>query len=342
MGTELVIGDRSADVRAIIPRTLGEVENFCEVLERAEVVPATYAGMPQAKRRGAMMVAIMKGLELGMPPLQALQNIYVVNGIPTLYGDALPAFVLRHGAITRIEEGWENEGADNESAVVTVWRNGEQMPPRRFSLRDAQAQGLLAKKGPWQHSRRRMMMIRARSYAFRDFAADALMGVGVKEEQEDILRSRGLDPDAILETVVRVDPLADDPPDMDMDAAPTTPPPADPGAELAAPELVAAEIAEGNVKAPEPAPRPAPAPVRYQGVVLDPAMPTHMPTKANATKAAWQNHAATLRGLILAAPAPGLKTNWYLMNIAPIREQSQKLADYVRESLPPEVKDAVK
>jgi len=64
---------------------------------------------------------------------------------------------------------------------------------REFSVADAARQSLTGKKGPWQHSRDRMLMIRARTYAFRDLFADALKGLGVAEEQIDINNSLGID-----------------------------------------------------------------------------------------------------------------------------------------------------
>lgn len=215
-GTELAtreafgVAQDIADIKAIVPQTGAEVEEFITGLIRCEMVPATYATMPEAKRRGAMAIAVMKGLELGWPPLKALQSIYIVNGMPTLYGDALPAFVFASGQAETYAEGYEGEGEKRLAWVAASRRGVAGVVRRTFSIADAHAQGLLGKKGPWHHSRDRMLMIRARTYLFRDLFADTLSGFGVKEEQEDVLTSRGLSASGERDTR-RIDPLADEP-----------------------------------------------------------------------------------------------------------------------------------
>ena len=54
-------------------------------------------------------VAIMWGCEIGLQPLQALQNVAVINGNPTLWGDALVAIVKGSGQCEVLTTHYDNE-----------------------------------------------------------------------------------------------------------------------------------------------------------------------------------------------------------------------------------------
>jgi hypothetical protein len=132
-----------------------------------------------------VLIAIQWGAEIGLRPMQALSSIAVIQGRPTVWGDAIPALVRQSGQCEYIKEWFEGEG-DNETAHCEVKRRDESEPCRRsFSVRDAKAAGLLGKAGPWQQYRRRMMGLRARSWACRDTFADVLRGLQIREEVQD-------------------------------------------------------------------------------------------------------------------------------------------------------------
>ena len=129
------------------------------------------------------MAAIVRGMEVGLAPMQALANIAVINGRASLWGDALPALVQRAGHHIDVEI--EGEG-DRAVAVATLTRGDTgKVVVRRFSMADAKRAGLLGKQGPWQQYPTRMLAHRARSWAVRDGAADALMGMHVADEAQD-------------------------------------------------------------------------------------------------------------------------------------------------------------
>lgn len=161
---------------AIVPQSIDETYRLAQALAQAgDMVPEAYRGSPQKT-----MAAILKGMEVGLAPMQALSNIAVVNGRPMLWGDALPALMQRAGHHVDVEI--EGEG-DSAVAVATLERgdNGRKVI-RRFSMKDAKLAGLTSKKGPWQQYPMRMLAMRARAFAIRDGAADALMGLGIADE----------------------------------------------------------------------------------------------------------------------------------------------------------------
>lgn len=162
------------------PQNMTEAMNMARMLAGSQMVPKNYQGKPED-----VLVSMMMGVELGLNPIQSLQNIAVINGRPSIYGDALLALVQSHPAFGGHEESFD---VQTMTATCTVWRKGEEKRhTQRFSQADAERAGLWAKAGPWKHYPRRMLMWRARGYALRDKFADALGGLVTAEEAGDIL-----------------------------------------------------------------------------------------------------------------------------------------------------------
>lgn len=164
---------------AFVPQDSAQLIKLADVLARSgDMVPKAFQGNPPM-----IAAAIMRGMEVGLNPMQALSSIAVINGRAVIWGDALPALVQRAGH--HVDVDYEGEG-DNLTAVATLTRGdtGRKIV-RRFSMADAKRAGLLGKQGPWQQYPARMLSHRARSWAVRDGAADALMGLHVGEEVSD-------------------------------------------------------------------------------------------------------------------------------------------------------------
>lgn len=166
-------------IKALVPQSLDDTFRLSKALAGAgNMVPEHFQGKPDA-----IMAAIVRGMEIGLAPMQSLSNIAVINGRASLWGDALPALMQRAG--NQIDVKYEGEG-DAFKAVATLTRGdtGQQIT-REFSVDDAKKANLWNKKGPWQQYPKRMLSNRARSWAVRDGAADALMGLQVAEEVQD-------------------------------------------------------------------------------------------------------------------------------------------------------------
>lgn len=164
---------------ALEPTTLQEAMKFSDILASSTMVPRDFQGKP-----GNVLVAIQWGREVGLGPLQALQNIAVINGRPSIWGDAALALVRGHPDCLSVQEGVEGEG-ETRQGWCEVTRRGEQPQRRTFSVGDAKRAGLLNKPGPWTQYPDRMLQLRARGFAIRDVFPDALRGVLTREEAED-------------------------------------------------------------------------------------------------------------------------------------------------------------
>jgi hypothetical protein len=144
------------------------------------MVPKAYQGKPQD-----ILVCVQWGYEMGLAPMQALQNIAVINGKPSVYGDALMALVQASPVCEDVEEFFENEGSPNPIAVCIAKRKGRKPVTVKFSVEDAKRAGLWGKQGPWSAYPKRMMQMRARGFALRDAFPDVLKGMITAEEAQD-------------------------------------------------------------------------------------------------------------------------------------------------------------
>ena len=164
---------------ALAPTNMGEAIQFSEMLASSNMVPKNFQNKP-----ADILVAVQWGSEVGLPPLAALNGIAVINGKPSLYGDAAMSLVVGHPAY-----GGHEEKLEGEEASCTIVRivNGKEVPTvRTFSVTDAKKANLMSKPGPWSQYPKRMLAMRARGFAIRDSFPDALKGVITYEEAADM------------------------------------------------------------------------------------------------------------------------------------------------------------
>lgn len=175
---------------SLAPTTISEALEFSAMLAKSTMVPKDYLQKPEN-----VFVCIQMGMELGVAPMQALQNIAVINGRPSVWGDLALAICKTHPQWGGIEEK-----SDDKGAICVVARVGEPNVTQAFSQADAARAGLWGKQGPWSQYPRRMMQMRARAFALRDQFPDALKGIAIREEVEDTPAERDITPGATTTT----------------------------------------------------------------------------------------------------------------------------------------------
>lgn len=175
---------------SLAPKDLDEAMRFADMLAGSSIVPKDYIGKP-----GNCLVAIQWGMELGLQPMQAMQSIAVINGRPSLWGDAMLALVKAHPAFE-----WIKEECDGNVATCTIKRRGEPEVVQSFSMEEAKRAGLTGKAGPWTQYPKRMLQMRARGFALRDAFPDALRGVVSAEEARDTPTERDMGAAEVVST----------------------------------------------------------------------------------------------------------------------------------------------
>ena len=164
--------------QSLVPTTITEMEMFAEKLSKSILVPKDYQGKP-----ANCFVAIQWGLECGLAPLQALQSIAVINGKPSMYGDALLAMVRADSRCLGVHE----EQKDGLAVCIIKRKHSDgsvEEIKRTFSMKQAQQAGL-SNRPTWKAYPQRMLQHRARGNAIRDAFPDVIHGLISTEEAQD-------------------------------------------------------------------------------------------------------------------------------------------------------------
>lgn len=171
----------------------------------------------------AVFTAIQFGLEIGLTPMAALQSLAIVNGRPSLYGDAALALVRGSGLCEYYTEFASNDEVHSLAELLAVALEDSDLDEsrklkreiavksskfnrdaddfgftsiskrvqginavvRRFTIGNAKQAALFNKEGPWRQYRERMLMWRSRGFNLRDNFGDVLKGMRTFEEAMD-------------------------------------------------------------------------------------------------------------------------------------------------------------
>lgn len=229
----------------IYPETFDDVVRFARMAIYAGMVKPIEKGWgdnkevePTEATEARATMIVLQGMELGLPPMAAVQLIAMINGRMTVHSEGVPGILLSRGfKIKQQFQGTQYE--DKFCAVCTLTRPDGEVNVTTFSVEDAkeaylwQEKAIITKKGknnttydvpndsPWWRYRKRMLWARALGFNAKDFASDAMKGLIVREEMEDMLRSQ----DAIdLTPSARVaDAYVPEIPDMNDDDIPDVP-----------------------------------------------------------------------------------------------------------------------
>lgn len=149
-----------------------------DIISQSSFCPKAMSGKP-----GDVVVALQMGQELGLKPMQALQNIAVINGRPSLWGDAMLAVCRQSPHFEYIKEEYLKE---TNTYICRVKRRDEPEFLQSFSEEDARKAGLWGKLGTWVQYPKRMLQMRARGFALRDAFPDLLRGIITQDEALDM------------------------------------------------------------------------------------------------------------------------------------------------------------
>lgn len=186
-----------APIVGIVPTTIDETFRLAQLIHSSGLAPK------QLTTPEAVTVVLLKGLEIGAPPMMALETIGVINGKACLFGDGIPALLWSHGF--KLREWYENEDdLENIIAHCEITRPDGDKYAFKYSAQDARDNGLWdtrvknhkgePNKAPWFLFKKRMVKMRARGWNARDCASDVLKGMPIYEEQRDIEDVRRQEP----------------------------------------------------------------------------------------------------------------------------------------------------
>ena len=186
-GQELEAAKRTTTSIAVSNRGI-EIRNLSDLLAMANYVVQSKMGA-DGETIPSAVIKMQCGMELGIGPMMAIQNIAAIGNRPVIWGDLVPALLLRSGQLEEHDEHFIGEfPSDKFAAVCTMtrkWPNGKTRTRTiEYSWADAKRAGLSGKKGPWEKDPKRMCLNRARTFCARDLFPDVLKGFATRDDVE--------------------------------------------------------------------------------------------------------------------------------------------------------------
>lgn len=167
------IAVRSEPELGITPRTIAEAKEMCGILLSSGLLPN------EIKTPQAAFAILQYGAEIGLKPMTALRQIFVVKGKPA------PSAQLMHGMALKHQDcEYFRVSDEDERAVVKVRRKS--WPPGEFdtftySRADAETAGLWG-SGTWRNHPKAMLRNRAIAAAARAVFPDVLANMYEPDE----------------------------------------------------------------------------------------------------------------------------------------------------------------
>lgn len=168
------------------PKTMQEALDLAKMMSDSDLVPKDFKGKP-----GNVLIAVQMGAEMGVSPMQAIQNIAVINGRPGVFGDLGKALLLKAGC--QVAMLGQEDAKKRQMGWCKITRPDGRTGEASFSVEDAKTAKIWGKEGPWTNYPYRMLNWRAFWFAARDVAADLLKGMSGVEELQDIPKENVVD-----------------------------------------------------------------------------------------------------------------------------------------------------
>lgn len=167
---------------AIVPRTFVEAQAMCAALAVSDLVPGNYRDKPQN-----MIVVVMSGAELGIPPMQSLRLYHLMDGVPRLSAEGIRSIVI-------VSPDCEYFEPQTMSELASTWvgkRRGRPEKSVTWTIERARKAGLVDRKnrdgspGNWMKYPEDMLNARASAQLARLVWPHIAAGLISREEASD-------------------------------------------------------------------------------------------------------------------------------------------------------------
>lgn len=125
------------------------------------------------------VVKILAGRELGLAPIEAMSNLYIINGKVALQSKAIGALIKKNA-----KYDFKVEKLDDTECIIAFYQidagNKVELGKSAFTMKDAAKAGICNKE-VWKSYPRNLLYARALTNGARWYAADAFCGYTVEE-----------------------------------------------------------------------------------------------------------------------------------------------------------------
>lgn len=146
-----------------------------DALADTELVPETYRGKP-----GNAGAAILFGAELGLNPIQSLQQIFIVKGKPAIYARTAVALLKQHGIVVQTVESTD----DRVTVTATDPRTGQVETSTWDMARATKAK--YTSNALYTTDPQGMLYAKSAMEVCRKIAPDILLGIPYSREELDL------------------------------------------------------------------------------------------------------------------------------------------------------------
>ncbi len=150
------------------PKSLDEARQLSSELASSPLMPVDLRG-----KKGDVLIIIMTGAELGLPPMQSIRSVSVIKGKPSLSADLMVALCKRRPDVC---ESLVLVEASEKVATYRAKHVGEPETVMSFTMADAQAAGL-AGQDMYKKYPKQMLRARCASLICRAIFPELMMGV---------------------------------------------------------------------------------------------------------------------------------------------------------------------
>ena len=175
-------------------------ENFQKIFDigkmfaESQLVPQTYQNKPMD-----CTIAVDMANRMGVSPMMVMQNLYVVKGKPQWSGQACMSMIRGSSEFKNVPVYTGEKNTDSWGCYIRAEDKitGEIVTGTEVTIKMAKDEGWYSKKdkygnetSKWQTMPEQMLAYRAAAFFARVYIPNALMGVAVEGEIEDITRNQ--------------------------------------------------------------------------------------------------------------------------------------------------------
>ena len=203
MEQEIVLSEKSKKEMA---NPFSSGENFQKIFDigkmfaSSQLVPQIYQGKPMD-----CTIAVDMANRMGVSPLMVMQNLYVIKGKPSWSGQACMSLIRGSGEYTDVRPVYTGErNTDTWGCYISAVHkaSGELVKGTEVTIKMAKDEEWYEKNGSkWKTMPEQMLAYRAAAFFARVYIPNALMGVMVEGEAEDIAAPARMDTDEPLACV---------------------------------------------------------------------------------------------------------------------------------------------
>jgi len=156
-----------------VPNNMEEAWRTSDLLAKASILPDALKGKPHD-----VLVAVLTGAELGISPMQAIREVYVVKGKPFI------ASLLRVAIVRQSPEclAWQLVESTDQRATYRTQRRGDAQPTTMsYTIKEAEASGLLAQNSKYKTDPALMLRRRCAGRLIDEVYPDIIRGVGDRD-----------------------------------------------------------------------------------------------------------------------------------------------------------------